>query len=410
MRAENTPTRRDLLRAGAAVAGSLLLARPVRGATPRKPLRNGEILPSPDFSQLRTTEPYLVGVRPHRKTGVRLELEAAPLEGPAGRKRLVHNYGHGGAGITLSWGCAAAVVREITPLMAQTAAGGLPSVAVVGTGVIGLTTATEVKRRWPGTKLTVYARDLRVQSTVSFIAGGQFEPSGIWHAHQRGAARLALAGYLRASRDRLVELQNSGKRHLYGVAERRNYTLDHPVPSLDDHTPRDVVPRPERGLLPFEKLRAPGREYRNWLMNPTVLLPRLVTELTDAGAAFLERTFTTKADLLAVPEDIIIHCTGLGARTLMADADVVPQRGHLVVLRKTDERQFWLFSGGCGNPEIAYVFCRQDDIVVGGSVVSGDDRVALSEGDDAECGRILSNARTLFEGTPDRCIPSPARR
>jgi D-amino-acid oxidase len=44
------------------------------------------------------------GVRP-RRTGVRLELDVGP--GPA----IIHNYGHGGAGITLSWGCAEEVGR-----------------------------------------------------------------------------------------------------------------------------------------------------------------------------------------------------------------------------------------------------------------------------------------------------------
>jgi D-amino-acid oxidase len=43
-----------------------------------------------------------VGLRPSRPDGVRLELDtAAP-----GGSRLIHNYGHGGAGVTLSWGCA----------------------------------------------------------------------------------------------------------------------------------------------------------------------------------------------------------------------------------------------------------------------------------------------------------------
>ncbi len=41
-----------------------------------------------------------VGLRPGRKE-VRLELEARP-----GGALVVHDYGHGGAGVTLSWGCA----------------------------------------------------------------------------------------------------------------------------------------------------------------------------------------------------------------------------------------------------------------------------------------------------------------
>jgi D-amino-acid oxidase len=43
---------------------------------------------------------HLVGLRPGRST---VRLEAEPQ---AGGGLIVHNYGHGGAGITLSWGCA----------------------------------------------------------------------------------------------------------------------------------------------------------------------------------------------------------------------------------------------------------------------------------------------------------------
>ena len=44
-----------------------------------------------------------VGLRPSR-TEVRLEEERI------GGVRVIHNYGHGGAGVTLSWGCADEVV------------------------------------------------------------------------------------------------------------------------------------------------------------------------------------------------------------------------------------------------------------------------------------------------------------
>jgi D-amino-acid oxidase len=59
-----------------------------------------------------------VGLRPCRPE-VRLESEPLP-----GGRTLWHNYGHGGAGVTLSWGCA----REITTavLGAETPGGSLP--------------------------------------------------------------------------------------------------------------------------------------------------------------------------------------------------------------------------------------------------------------------------------------------
>jgi D-amino-acid oxidase len=54
---------------------------------------------SPHVRNARVIE-HKVGLRPGRST-VRLEAEPQ-TEG----RLLVHNYGHGGAGITLSWGCA----------------------------------------------------------------------------------------------------------------------------------------------------------------------------------------------------------------------------------------------------------------------------------------------------------------
>jgi D-amino-acid oxidase len=49
-----------------------------------------------------------VGLRPFRKSGVRLERERL-RDG----RTVIHNYGHGGAGFTLSWGCAESVARLV---------------------------------------------------------------------------------------------------------------------------------------------------------------------------------------------------------------------------------------------------------------------------------------------------------
>jgi D-amino-acid oxidase len=61
----------------------------------------------PELANARVLE-HVVGLRPARPT-VRLELNA-----PTGRQRVIHNYGHGGSGITLSWGCAEDVAALAT--------------------------------------------------------------------------------------------------------------------------------------------------------------------------------------------------------------------------------------------------------------------------------------------------------
>ncbi|MEV5972380.1 FAD-dependent oxidoreductase [Streptomyces sp. NPDC051921] len=52
---------------------------------------------------------HRVGLRPVRDAGVRLEAEPGPAGG-----LLVHNYGHGGAGVTVAWGCADEVAELVT--------------------------------------------------------------------------------------------------------------------------------------------------------------------------------------------------------------------------------------------------------------------------------------------------------
>jgi len=141
-------------------------------------MRRGEILPTPDFARLRKKARFVAGVRPHRTGGVCLSRNE--INTAKGTKFLIHNYGHSAAGITLSWGCASVVrghVETVIKQMRGTRA--RPSVAVLGAGVIGLTVASELRRKWPALPITIYAKTLDVAKTTSFIAAGQFAPSQV---------------------------------------------------------------------------------------------------------------------------------------------------------------------------------------------------------------------------------------
>ncbi|NSC24780.1 FAD-dependent oxidoreductase [Streptomyces albus subsp. chlorinus] len=56
---------------------------------------------------------HRVGLRPFRPS-VRLEAQRLP-DGRGGEALCVHNYGHGGAGVTVSWGCAVDAARLVGP-------------------------------------------------------------------------------------------------------------------------------------------------------------------------------------------------------------------------------------------------------------------------------------------------------
>src|SRR3954452_42677 len=120
-------------------------------------------LPTPDFT-FDADQPgaCIAGVRPYRNGSYRLDAET--ISG----KFFVHNYGHGGAGITLSWGCAAKV-RDI--VQQHLATSHETKAAVLGAGVMGLTAATLLHRL--GLNVKVYS-DRKPNKTTSFKAGGQW--------------------------------------------------------------------------------------------------------------------------------------------------------------------------------------------------------------------------------------------
>ena len=53
------------------------------------------------------------GLRPFRNGGVRLELEIFVTDSRKRVAKVVHNYGHAGIGVILSWGCAEDVCQLI---------------------------------------------------------------------------------------------------------------------------------------------------------------------------------------------------------------------------------------------------------------------------------------------------------
>src|SRR5262249_58896813 len=83
-----------------------------------------------------------VGLRPFRAAGFRVERQAL------GAKTLVHNYGHGGGGITLSWGTAKLAVD-----LGYDAS--KPDCAVLGCGAGGM--ATGAPLQGPGGRLGIHA-------------------------------------------------------------------------------------------------------------------------------------------------------------------------------------------------------------------------------------------------------------
>ena len=66
-------------------------------------------------------------------------------------------------------------------------------------------------------------------------------------------------------------------------------------------------------------------------------------------------------DVLALPQPVIVNCTGLGAKALFNDAESTPIKGQLTILLPQPEIRY-AFTGGDG-----YMFPRSDGIILGGT-------------------------------------------
>lgn len=322
----------------------------------------------------------VVGLRPYRPSGFVVAAES--LEGTL----LIHNYGHGGGGITLSWGTAHLAVE----LLERSGAGDGRRAAVLGCGVVGLSTARLLQRR--GFDVTIYARDLP-PNTTSDLAGASWYPSFVAEeSHLTPAFRTQLE---RAGRLSHREFQTLVGDPRYGVRWRDQYFL------TDEWTEEMAAGtwdyRMFRSLYPDEEVFGPGRHPfparyavrdHTMFIEPPIYLRSLLEDVRIAGGDVVVRTFHDLSEVRELPEPVVFNCTGLGARELVGDGELVPVRGQLVFLLPQPEVDYAVLGR-----EILYMFPRRDGILLGGSAERG---VESLEPDPATTERILREHARIF--------------
>jgi hypothetical protein len=334
-------------------AASLPPAPPAPACTPPAP---GYIGPLP---LVRATPDRIIAItvctRPFRANGPRIEAEKM------GRKTLVHNYGHGGTGWSLSWGSSTLALRHVL-------ATGEREIAVIGCGALGLTSALLAQRA--GLKVRIYAKD-RPPDVRSTFATGNWSPNSRFCTAEGATPEVANRW------EEMARISFRAYQFMLGlpgdpIEWRDGYSIPADgsvsVPFVPDSEPEypdlesriaDLGPHRERLLPGTHPFPSPVvARYSNLVFNISALQHMLMTDFLLAGGAIETHEFQKPGDLQKLRERTIVNCTGYGARALFGDESVTPVRGQIVRLIPQPEVHYGLTYNNF------YMLSRRDALIL----------------------------------------------
>ncbi|MBL8201234.1 MAG: FAD-binding oxidoreductase [Chromatiales bacterium] len=349
--------RRDFLgTAGLALAAPLPLALPA-------PVQADGCAPPPPLAPIRASVDRIIAInvcsRPFRAAGPRIEAERL------GRKTVVHNYGHGGAGWSLSWGSAARALELVK-------ATGERDVAVIGCGAIGLTTAVTAQRA--GLRVRIHARERPPEVSSSWA-------TGVWTPDSRLCTAAAATPDFERQWEAMARTSFRTWQTLLGLPGS-------PVEWHDGYALSDVPFGPgaagkhegEPGyavlesrllgdLRPVSRQLAPGEHpfaaahaarYTMLGFNIGPLCRLLMDDFLQNGGELETRSFESPRQFADLREKVLVNATGYGARQLLGDESIVPIRGQTTRLIPQPEVTYGLYH----LQKNVFVAPRRDGILV----------------------------------------------
>jgi D-amino-acid oxidase len=227
----------------------------------------------------------------------------------------------------------------------------IDQVAVVGCGVIGLTSGIRLLER--GLRVTILAREVPPQTT-SNVAGAYWAPGTLFSSPE----------VQRWSRRSHHDLQALAAEPDSGVSLRTLVELfDGPLHGL----PRVDLLADLRRVEPH-RYPAPGRSGYQLtvpVVDPPIYMPFLVRRFQALGGTIELQTVT---DLAALTEryPLVVNCSGVWARQLAQDPLVFPIRGQVVWVCKPEGLAAELVDCSTGH-EATYIIPRQGECLLGGT-------------------------------------------
>ncbi|KAI8272819.1 hypothetical protein K4K60_011787 [Colletotrichum sp. SAR11_57] len=265
----------------------------------------------------------------------------------------------------------------------------MPKITILGAGITGLTIASQLPR---GYDVTIVARNLPNDPQ-----------SQEWASPWAGAVFMGM----------IPSTPKEQKMQLDAFWTWWKLALEHPdssvrrVDMLDliDGSSEDQVwyanKLPDYRVLSEDELprgASFGMAYKSVIITPSIYLAWVRKRLEATGVKFQRLNANSLSDLRGMGHDLLINCTGVGARYLtdVADLDMKEVRGQTILV-KSDFNKIWIRRG----KDYTYALGRPDGTAILGGLKTFDS--ADTEVDDALRTDIL---RRVHENLPQD-FPSP---
>lgn len=223
------------------------------------------------------------------------------------------------------------------------------NILVIGCGVSGLTTGLCLLEA--GHTVSIWARELPPNTTSNIAAA-------IWFPYKAYPAERVTA-WSKKSLHKFKVLQSDEESGIFmaNILEVKSVPTPDPwwVTAVEDfrHAMKEELPPGYSDGFTFETPVIDTLVYLDYLMHTFgrkgQIMQRAITSLTEAFAQ----------------SDIVVNCTGLGARELVGDHELRPAKGQVVRIKHNGFRRVLLDEEGPNG--LAYIVPRTHDIVLGGT-------------------------------------------
>src|SRR5437870_7965941 len=226
-------------------------------------------------------------------------------------------------------------------------------VAIIGAGVSGLTTGVVLVER--GYRAAIFAKETGQQTTSGAAAA-------LWFPYDAEPPERVIPWALQTLDvlGDLARVAGSG----VSIIELRQFSHAGEIQIPNWAIPlgaQAVIPSAVEGSL---KLFKSGFSLRVPLMDTTIYLDYLAARFLKAGGAINANVFFKKLEDVDRKFDLVINCSGIGARELVRDVDLEPHRGQVAIVPKIDNLSCAIV---CDDPPLMYAIPRTNDCVCGGT-------------------------------------------